>query len=34
MSDGASLTRYERTRPSLTVGQKVRVTEQGVTAAG
>jgi len=34
MSDGASLTRYERTRPSLTVGQKVRVTEQGVIAAG
>ena len=34
MSDGASLTRYERTRPSLTVGQKVLVTEQGVIAAG
>jgi hypothetical protein len=34
MSDGASRTLYERTRPSLTVGQKVRVTEQGVIAAG
>jgi len=34
MSDGASRTLYERTRPSLTVGQKVRVTEQGVKAAG
>lgn len=34
MSDGASRTLYERTRPSLTVGQRVRVTEQGVAAAG
>jgi outer membrane lipoprotein SlyB len=34
MSDGASRTLYERTRPALTVGQKVRVTEQGVMAAG
>jgi hypothetical protein len=34
MSDGASRTLYERTRPSFTVGQKVRVTEQGVMAAG
>jgi hypothetical protein len=34
MSDGASRTLYERTRPSLTVGQKVRVTEHGVRAAG
>ena len=34
MSDGASRTLYERTRPSLTVGQKVRVTDHGVMAAG
>jgi hypothetical protein len=34
MSDGASRTLYERTRPALTVGQRVRVTEQGVVDAG
>ena len=34
MSDGASRTLYERTRPSLTVGQRVRVTDQGVVDAG
>lgn len=34
MSDGASRTLYERTRPALTVGQKVRVTDQGVVDAG
>ena len=33
MSDGASRTLYEGTRPALTVGQKVRVTYQGVVAA-
>jgi hypothetical protein len=34
MSDGASRTLYETTRPALTVGQKVRVTDRGVMAAG
>ena len=34
MSDGASRTVYERTRPALTVGQKVRVTDHGVVDAG
>lgn len=34
MSDGASRTLYERSRPSLTVGQRVRVTDQGVVDAG
>lgn len=34
MGDGTSRTLYEATRPRVTVGQKVRVTEQGVLAAG
>ena len=34
MGDGTSRTLYEATRPGLTVGQKVRVTHQGVAAAG
>lgn len=34
MGDGTSRTLYEATRPKFTVGQKVRVTEQGVVAAG
>jgi len=33
MSDGSSRTSYQRTQPALSVGQKVRVTEQGVIAA-
>ena len=34
MSDGTIRTHYERAQPSYAVGQKVRVTEQGVVAAG
>ena len=34
MNDGAYRTFYERARPTLTVGQKVRVTDRGVIAAG
>jgi hypothetical protein len=34
MNDGTSRTLYERARPALTIGQKVRVTDQGVIAAG
>jgi hypothetical protein len=34
MSDGSLRTHYEATRPALRVGQKVRVTERGVIAAG
>lgn len=34
MGDGTFRTLYEATRPKFTVGQKVRVTEQGVVAAG
>lgn len=32
MSDGAVRTLYQATQPALTVGQKVRVTDQGVIA--
>jgi hypothetical protein len=34
MGDGTFRTLYEASRPALTVGQKVRVTGQGVVAAG
>lgn len=34
MIDGTSRTLYERTQPALTIGQKVRVTDRGVIAAG
>jgi outer membrane lipoprotein SlyB len=34
MNDGTYRTYYERAQPALAVGQKVRVTEQGVIAAG
>jgi hypothetical protein len=34
MNDGTYRTLHEPTRPALTVGQKVRVTDQGVVAAG
>lgn len=34
MNDGTSRTLYERAQPALTIGQKVRVTDQGVIAAG
>jgi hypothetical protein len=34
MGNGTSRTLYEAARPNLTVGQKVRVTSQGVAAAG
>jgi outer membrane lipoprotein SlyB len=34
MNDGTYRTFYERSQPSFGVGQKVRVNEQGVTAAG
>lgn len=34
MNDGTYRTFYERSQPALAVGQKVRVTEQGVVAAG
>ena len=34
MSDGTHRTLYERARPALTIGQKVRVTDRGVIAAG
>jgi len=34
MNDGTSRTLYERSQPALTIGQKVRVTDQGVIAAG
>ena len=34
MNDGTYRTFYENTQPGLVVGQKVRVTEQGVVAAG
>ncbi|HEY7658057.1 MAG TPA: hypothetical protein VH881_14410 [Burkholderiales bacterium] len=34
MGDGTSRTLYEATRPGFTVGQKVRVTHQGLAAAG
>lgn len=34
MNDGTFRTLYERARPAFTVGQKVRVTERGVTTAG
>jgi hypothetical protein len=34
MNDGTYRTLYERTRPAFTVGQKVRVTDRGVTTAG
>jgi len=34
MNDGTHRTLYERARPALTVGQKVRVTDRGVIAAG
>ena len=33
MNDGTVRTLYERARPALTIGQKVRVTDQGVIAA-
>lgn len=33
MGDGTSLTLYETTRPKVTAGQRVRVTEQGVVTA-
>jgi outer membrane lipoprotein SlyB len=34
MNDGATRTFYESAQPALSVGQKVRVTDQGVVAAG
>lgn len=34
MSDGSRRTSYQRTQPALSVGQKVRVTEQAVVTAG
>jgi hypothetical protein len=34
MNDGTYRTLYERARPVLTIGQKVRVTDGGVIAAG
>lgn len=34
MSDGAVRTFYEASQPALAVGQKVRVTERGITATG
>jgi len=34
MNDGTTRTFYERSQPALAVGQKVRVTGQGVIAAG
>src|SRR3990172_1742867 len=34
MNDGTYRTLYERARPVLTVGQKVRVTDRGVISAG
>ena len=34
MSDGSYRTIYQRTQPTLGVGQKVRVTESGLAAAG
>ncbi len=34
MNDGTYRTRYEPAQPALTIGQKVRVTEQGIIAAG
>ena len=34
MDDGTSRTLCERARPALTIGQKVRVTDLGVIAAG
>lgn len=34
MNDGTYRTLFERARPALTIGQKVRVTDHGVIAAG
>ena len=34
MNDGTFRTLYERARPALAIGQKVRVTAEGVIAAG
>jgi hypothetical protein len=34
MSDGATRTFYESAQPALTIGQRVRVTERGIAAAG
>lgn len=34
MNDGTFRTFYERSQPALSIGQKVRVTEQGIVAAG
>jgi hypothetical protein len=34
MNDGTHRTLYERARPALTVGQKVRVTDRAVIVAG
>jgi hypothetical protein len=34
MNDGTYRTLYERARPAVTIGQKVRVTDRGVIAAG
>jgi hypothetical protein len=34
MNDGTYRTLYERARPALRIGQKVRVTDRGVIAAG
>ena len=34
MNDGTSRTLYEHALPALTIGQKVRVTDQGLVAAG
>lgn len=34
MNDGTSRTLHDRVRPAVTIGQKVRVTDQGVMAAG
>jgi len=34
MSDGATRTFHESTQPALAIGQRVRVTERGIAAAG
>ena len=34
MSDGATRTFYETAQPALAIGQRVRVTERGIAAAG
>ena len=34
MNDGSYRTLYESAQPALAIGQKVRVTEQGISSAG